>query len=192
VIRSHVLVAALLLGLSRLTSAQQIGARSPVATQPQVDSGAAVRTRLELEIRRRFARMVRMRVGLTDDQVRRLAPVSQRYEQQRRRLQIEERDARQALRGSLRNEQTADPTQVDRHLQKLVEIQKQRAQLLEAEQRDLATIMNPMQRAKYMALQDQIRRQLEQVRQRRAQLLEGDAAGTARPLGRRPAQRPPQ
>jgi hypothetical protein len=58
-------------------------------------------------------------------------------------------------------------------------------QLLDLEQRDLATIMSPIQRAQYMALQEQVRRRLEQVRQRRMQALEGDM-----PVPR-PRQRPP-
>jgi hypothetical protein len=49
-------------------------------------------------------------------------------------------------------------------LQRLVDHQKRRATLLESEQRDLATIMTPIQRARYMALQEQVRRQVEQRR----------------------------
>ncbi|MEX2152867.1 MAG: hypothetical protein WD825_05965 [Gemmatimonadaceae bacterium] len=124
------------------------------------------RARLEGEIRRGFARAVRQRVGLSQEQMGRLVPLTQRYEQDRRRLQIEERDARTSLRRILRNESSADAKEVDRHLQTLVDVQKRRAQLLESEQRELATIMTPVQRAKFMAMQEQIRRRLEQMRQR--------------------------
>jgi hypothetical protein len=68
----------------------------------------------------------------------------------------------------MRNEQTADPAKVDRLLQQLVDVQKRRVQLMEAEQRDLATVMSPLQRAKFMALQEQIRRRLEEMRQQRS------------------------
>jgi len=129
---------------------------------------SATRTRLEENVRRGLARAVRVRVGLTDDQMNRLGPIARRYEQERRQLQVQERDARQSLRAALRNEKTADQRQVERHLQTLLDVQKRRAQLLESEQRDLATIMTPVQRAKYMALQEQVRRRLEQLRQRRA------------------------
>jgi Skp family chaperone for outer membrane proteins len=67
----------------------------------------------------------------------------------------------------MRDERTADAKQVDGLLNKMVEIQQRRARLLESEQRDLAAIMSPFQRAKYMALQEQVRRRLEQMRQRR-------------------------
>jgi len=104
---------------------------------------------------------------LSDDQMMRLRPVTQKYEQQRRQLQMEERDTRLSLRTSLQAGQSADANQVDQMLQRMVDIQKRRVAILEAEQRDLATIMTPIQRARYMALQEQIRRRLEQMRQRR-------------------------
>jgi protein CpxP len=132
----------------------------------EVDSGS--RARLESEVRRNFAALVRRGVGLSDEQMRQLVPITQRYEQQRRQIQVDERDARMTLRQTMRNEQTADPRQVELMLQKLVDVHKRRAQLLEGEQRELAAFMTPVQRAKYMALQDQIRRRLEQMRQRRA------------------------
>lgn len=135
------------------------------ARERAVDSGG--RARLEMEVRQNFARLVRQGVGLSEEQMGRLVPLTQRYEQQRRQLQMDERDARMSLRQTMRNEQTADAQQVDQLLQKLVDVQKRRAQLLESEQRELAEIMTPVQRAKYMAIQEQIRRRLEQMRQRR-------------------------
>jgi hypothetical protein len=126
------------------------------------------RARLEGQLRQGFARLVRQRIGLSDDQMKQLRPVTQRYEQQRRLLQIEERETRLSLRTSIRDSQSADEKQVDQMLQRIIDIQKRRVQLLDAEQRDLATIMTPIQRAKYMALQEQIRRRLEQMRQRRS------------------------
>ena len=128
---------------------------------------------------------VRERVGLSEEQMRRLVPVTQRYEQERRTLQLEDRSARVGLRDMMRNEQTAEPKQVDRFLQRLLDVQKRRVQLLEAEQRDLSAIMTPVQRAKFMAVQEQIRRRLEQVRQRRSPLIDGEAPGSP------PPSRPP-
>ena len=126
------------------------------------------RANLENDIRRRFAQLVRQRVGLTDTQIARIAPMTQRYEAQRRQLLVEERNARQSLRVMLRNESTADTAQVSRRIQQLIDIQRRRVQLVEAEQRELATVMTPIQRAKFMALQEQVRRRLEQMRQQRA------------------------
>lgn len=140
----------------------------PVQRQRERLADSGGRARLETEVRRNFARLVRQRVGLSEAQMDRLVPLTQRYEQQRRQLQMDERDARLSLREIMRDEQTADAKQVDQLLQKLVDVQKRRALLLESEQRDLAAIMTPVQRAKYMAVQEQVRRRLEQMRQRRA------------------------
>lgn len=148
-----------------------------------LDTGG--RARLEGELRRGFARMARQRVGLSDDQMRRLVPVTQRYERQRRGLQVQERTARLELRRLMQNEQTADPNRIDQLLTQLIDVQKLRVQSVEAEQRELSTIMTPIQRVKFMALQEQLRRRLEQFRQGRNPDMEGDT-----PAGP-PAQRPP-
>jgi hypothetical protein len=159
-------IAALALGAARLAEAQPPAVSKQTVQQRGPDSVG--RARLESAIRRGFAQAARKRVGLSDAQINRLAPMMQRYEQQRRQLLRDERDARMSLRAQMRNEQTADATKVDQLLQRLVDVQKRRVQLVEAEQRDLATVMTPLQRAKFMALQEQIRRRLEEMRQRRS------------------------
>jgi Spy/CpxP family protein refolding chaperone len=128
---------------------------------------SARRARLEGEVRRGFARLVRQRVGLSEDQMRRLAPLARSHDQQRRELQQQERRTRASLRDLLREARPADSAQVARLLQTLIEIQKRRVALVEIEQRDLATVMTPFQRARYVALQEQVRRRLEQMRHRR-------------------------
>lgn len=158
-----IVIAIVLSVLSVPAMAQRAGG----ASADRVPDSAA-RARLEGEVRRGFARAVRDRVGLSEDQMRRLVPLSRTHEQQRRRLQLDERRTRVSLRAALRDDRTADSAKVAQLLEDLVEIQKRRVQLLEAEQRDLATIMTPMQRARYMALQEQVRRRLEQMRNRRA------------------------
>lgn len=152
-----------------LADAQRPGRRPLLRdrAQAQGESLAPGRQRLEAEVRRNFARRVQQQVGLSEDQMRRLGPITQRHEQQRRILQVEEREARMTLRQLMLNEQTADPKQVDEQLRRLIDVQKRRAALLESEHRELAQFMNPLQRAKFLAMQDQVRRNLEQMRQRR-------------------------
>lgn len=147
--------------------------------QRQPEGGGEQRAQLEARFRQQFARVVRQRVGLTEAQMAQLGPINERHSQQRRLVLMQEREARQSLQRVLRNPTLADSAEVSRLLQQLVETQKRRAALLEAEQRELATIMTPIQRARYMALQEQVRRQLEQRR---------DRAGDGFPQGRR---RPP-
>ena len=138
-----------------------------LALASDADAQQANRLRLESDIRRRFAQLVKQRVGLTDAQIQRVAPITQRYEQQRRQLLTEERTARTSLRNMMRNEKTADSAQVDQRLRQLIDIQKRRVAIVESEQRELATVMTPIQRAKFLALQEQVRRRLEQMRQQR-------------------------
>ena len=153
----------------------------PVMAQQRPGGAAANRAELESQVRQEFARTVRNRVGLTDQQMARLAPVTERLARDRRALQVAERDARVGLQRALREGSAADTAAVSRMLGTLVDVQKRRAALLEQEQRELAQIMTPLQRARYMALQDQVRRRVEQRRG-------GRAPGGAAPPRRRPPE----
>lgn len=137
---------------------------APVALAQDAGRPLPERQRLEGEIRRGFARAVRERVGLSEEQMRRLAPLTQQHEQQRRQLQQEERRTRIALQGELRSA-TPDTARVAQLLDAMLGVQKRRMQMIEAEHRDLATVMTPVQRARYLALQEQVRRRIEQMRQ---------------------------
>ena len=50
-----------------------------------------------------------------------------------------------------------------------MDVQKRRVQQMEQEDKDLATIMSPVQRARFLGLQEQMRRQMEERRQGRGQ-----------------------
>ena len=134
----------------------------------QVDPGAAGRpgrrAELEGEVRRRFARLVQERVGLSEAQMQKLGPVTQRQEAQRRQLQLDERDARESMRSVILGETTADSARVEQMIERLKDVQRRRVQLMDAEDKELATFMSPIQRAKFLAVQENFRRQLEQMR----------------------------
>jgi hypothetical protein len=152
------LVAALGLGIV-------LGLPAEAACQAQragPDDRAAAQSRL----RERFARLLRERVGLSDDQLRQLAPISQSFEARRQAVFGEERAARQALRREL---SVATPNQegVARAIDQLLSLQRRRLDLAVEEQRELATFMTPVQRARYLALQDLLRRRAEEMRRRR-------------------------
>ncbi|HMC55352.1 MAG TPA: Spy/CpxP family protein refolding chaperone [Gemmatimonadaceae bacterium] len=162
-------------------------AATPVAAQqaPAPASADTARAQLEGRIRERFARVVKERVGLNDDQMKRLRDVQTKYDQQRRPLALEERSARLQLRGIVINEQSADQKQVDVLLSRLIDIQKRRVQMLESEQRDLSAFMTPVQRAKFMGIREQLRKRVEAMRDG------GAARGAGRPGAMRPgAMRP--
>ena len=135
----------------------------------QRPGGQPPRGELEAELRRGFARAVRQRVGLTEDQMRKLAPITQKHATERARIQLDEREARMELGRILRDSASADTAQVERLLARLTDVQKRRVQLMEQEQKDLATIMSPLQRARFLGLQEQLRRQVEERRRGRSE-----------------------
>jgi hypothetical protein len=61
----------------------------------------------------------------------------------------------------------------------MLRLQAVRLQLVTREQRELATFLTPVQRARFIALQEQMQRAVQQARQRRAAA--AGAAGGARP-----------
>jgi hypothetical protein len=155
-IRSLTAAAALALGSATALTAQQ--------TRPGADSANAA---LQARVRQRLAEVVKQRLGLTDDQVRQLAAVNASYEGRRHDLMVSERQARVTIRQELKRGQSADQKAVDAALSELFKTQRTRIDLAEQEQRDLAKFMQPAQRAGYLALQEQLRRRVEQMRQRR-------------------------
>src|SRR5919106_6637012 len=112
-----------------LATATPVTAQTPgtaPAAQRSRATDTAGRARLEGDVRRGFARAVRERVGLSDDQMRQLRPITMRYEQQRRQLHADERDTRRALRTSTMAEEKSDSARIDQLLRRLVDIQKRR------------------------------------------------------------------
>jgi hypothetical protein len=148
-------------------SALALGAATPLAAQraqPGSDTSSAA---LQARVRQRLATVVKQRLGLTDEQVRQLAAVNSSYEGRRRDLVVRERDARVVIRREVKRGQSADQKAVDAALSDLFRIQRTRIDLAEQEQRDLAKFMQPSQRAGYLALQEQLRRRVDQMRKRR-------------------------
>jgi Spy/CpxP family protein refolding chaperone len=142
-----------------LTTPAEVASQAPTNAP---NRRAAVQGR----IRERFVRLLRDRVGLSDEQLRRLAPVSQSFEGRRQALFREERAARQSLRREL-SAGAADQTRVAAQIDQLFALQRRRLDLAAEEQRELAAFMTPVQRARYLALQEHLRRRAEEMRRRR-------------------------
>lgn len=152
-------IALALAPLTELAGAQGLP-RQVEATAPRAGAGAQER------VRQRVARLLRERVGLTDDQLRRLAPVSRSFEERRQSLFRDERTARQALRREL-TATTPDQARVATYIDQLFALQRRRLDLAAEEQRELAAFMTPVQRARYLALQEHLRRRADEMRRRR-------------------------
>lgn len=136
-----------------------------LAAQAGAQGGGAPQNRavLEQQLRERVATITRRRLQLDDAQMSKLQEVNARLAPQLAALVTQERQTRQQLRTQL-TAATPDQDQVSALLDTILRLQKQRMSLLETEQKDLSGFLTPVQRAKYMALQTQIRRRADQLR----------------------------
>lgn len=129
-------------------------------------SGQPDRQQLEQRLRERLANMLRTELGLNDAQMQQLSDVNQRFDAQRRVLLRREFDNRRALRAEVMRGDTADQSKIDATIAEQFRIERERIDLTEAEQKDLGRFLTAVQRAKYMGIQENIRRELDQLRGR--------------------------
>ena len=162
-----------------LAAVSPLGAQRANQVPAQPGAPAEARAGLERRFRERFAEVVRRRLNLNDAQMRQLGQVNDRYERERMMLLRQERQMRQALRQEVLAGDSAEQAKVAELLEHALRIQRQRLDITEREQRDLAAFMTPVQRAMYVGLQDDLRRRLEDIRQQRR-------PGAAALGGRRP------
>ena len=118
----------------------------------QQRAGAAAvpnaRQALQRRVRQAFTEVVRRQLNLNPTQMQTLQRVDQKYEQQRRAVLRDERDARLNLRAAMQDS-TGHPDQdkIASYLDQLIRGQRSRADLLEAEQKELSGFLSPLQRA---------------------------------------------
>ena len=136
------------------------------AQRPLPDSAPARRQALEQRFRQRMAAVVQQRLNLNADQMRRLGDLNREMETQRRQLNEQERAARVGLRAEVMRGDSANQEAVARFVDQLIDVQRRRVDLLSREQRALSGFMTPVQRAQYLAMQDQLRRRMEEMRGR--------------------------
>jgi hypothetical protein len=130
--------------------------------------GGAGRPQMEQQLRRRLWQIAKERVGFTDAQMSQLERTSRQYDERRRALAVEERAQRATLRQELlAPDATANQDRVAKALDRLHQLQRERVDLQIAEQREFATFMTPVQRARYAALQEQLRRRVDSLRRAR-------------------------
>ncbi len=134
--------------------------------QAQGRVGAGRGDTVERDVRAAFARRVQQVLGASDEQMRRLVPINRRFENQRQALLLEEREVRGELRRELRAA-LPDETKVGQLLDRLFDSQRRRLELVEQEQRELAAVLTPSQRARYLVLQQEVRRRVEGMREQR-------------------------
>lgn len=163
------------------------GSSADAQAQRQVQSrdSATVQRRAQLErqVRQRIATVVKERLDLTDAQAQQLQEAEGRSELRRRDLMQREMRLRRDLRQQLSPGVAADQQRVASLLDQIMAVHRERVSITEQEQRDLARFLTPVQRAKYLGLQGELRSRIEGMRHR------GEAArrrGGVRQQGRPP------
>ena len=156
--------------------------------QPRDSVAAQRRAVLESQVRQRIAAMVKERLQLTDAQAQQLQESEQRFELRRRDLVQREMRLRRDLRQQLSPGVAADQQRVASLLDQIMAVHRDRVTMTEQEQRDLARFLTPVQRAKYLGLQGELRDRIEGMRQRGAAMRQ---RGGVRPPQRGPG-RPPR
>jgi len=152
--------------VAALTTAFAFAVSSAGAQPVRGGKAAQQRPALEQQFRQRLAKLAQTRIGLTDAQMAQLEQSTTRYAPQLTQLATQERETRRQLRTELTAPQP-NQQRVSDLLDASLRLQKQRIDLVEAEQKDLARFMTPVQRARYIALQQQFRRRTQELTAKR-------------------------
>lgn len=161
----------MLLALSVMLAQNAMAQGGAGAAKPPLDpANPAQRARLEQQVRTRMGKRVRETLGLNDAQMAKLTELTRRYEEKHRVLQDQERDVRMSLREEVIRADTTRGSQMNGLLDRYIRNERQRVDLAEQEQKELAAFLTPLQRAKYFGLQEVIRNQIQNLRQQTQQL----------------------
>lgn len=143
--------------------------RAAQQQQKQEVAPQAQRLQLQQQIRRTLWRVTKQRIGFSDEQMTRLERTTQRYDQERRQLAVEEKAQRVALRREILADSTANQSSIATALDRIHAVQQRRLDIQAEEQKEFATFMTPLQRARFVALQEQVRKRLQEFERTRAQ-----------------------
>ena len=117
-----------------------------------------------LAARQAIERLIRNQVQPTEDQMVKLRQIDQRFMGRRIELDREEMRVRRELRQAMLDTANLNEARVGQLLDRMIGFPSRRAALMEEEQKSLAEVLSPIQRAKYHAIQEQLRRRIEQGR----------------------------
>jgi Spy/CpxP family protein refolding chaperone len=149
------------LGVTLVSAAPLDGQRGPRRGEMGQD-----RQQLERRIRAQMGRMMRERLGLTDEEATRLSEVVQGFEGQRRALFRQEQATRRRVEALLL-EDAPDPVEATELLERMADLRAQEAELFATEQRALLEVLTPMQVLELQSLREQIGRRIRALRGRR-------------------------
>ena len=118
---------------------------------------------LDQEVRTRITRLLKDQVGLTDAQVARAQDIHAKIDERRKSADLQERQARTALYQEVVVGDTSRNAVIGQLMDQMFRLQRERALLNEEEQKQLSQFLTPLQRAKYFALEENLRRLVRQM-----------------------------
>ncbi len=127
-----------------------------------------VEERLRAAIQQRFTQRVATQLNLEEKQLAELRATSAKYAQRRADLARRTAELRASLRRELRPGVAANNDSVNRAVKELAEVQVQRAQVQQQELEELSGVLTPVQRARYLVMQQRLRQLIERAAERRA------------------------
>lgn len=148
------------LGLLLLATPAPARAQQPGSERPRLEE-------LRRRVRERYAERVRQELDLTDDQMRRLRTTVGSFAAQRREMEAHQRDLRAALVAQLRPGVAASRDSVARLSDQLAALRVRYAESFQAEQKDMARYLDPVQRAKLTLLRERLLQRAQEFRHRR-------------------------
>lgn len=115
------------------------------------------RRKMIAEFEQRVDNFVRTRLQASDEQMVKLRALKKRLDVDKEQLFKEERELRGAMRRELVSAAPKD-AQLTELLDKWPALQRRRIEIQEREQKELARFLTPVQRARFFALDDELRR----------------------------------
>ena len=155
--------------MSRVIAALAISATLTGEAQAQRVEGERATPRRELlerQLSTRTAEVIKRRLELTDAQMTRLQSTNRQFEEQRRALFTRERETRVALRREIMADGRPNQARISELLDLTLQLERQRLDLIQNEQQELAKFLTPVQRAKLLGFQTELRRRTQDMRRR--------------------------
>jgi Spy/CpxP family protein refolding chaperone len=138
-------------------------------------------------VQQAFRNRVRQLLNLDQPKMRRLNQTEQGFNRQRTELNQSERQTRLALAAAMQDSAGPDQGKIDQYINQLVQAQRKRADLLEAEQKELSSFLTPLQRAQYLSLKERMNKRLQELNQAAGGGRRGAAPPTEPPPGPPPS-----
>ena len=169
-----------LLFILTLAAAPALAGQNP----PDTSDGAEAQ-QLRQQIRERWNQRVRQDLGLSDEQAAQLQATEQRFLGQRMDIARRQQTVNEALRGQLQPGVAANSDSVRRLMDARERNRAALAQVDRDEDREISGYLTPVQHARYQMMREQLRRRIQEIRDRRR-----GGAGRAAPRPMRPRRRP--